>query len=66
MAAGNSIWNSTTFSTTCNTVLMIVLPPGLPVTSRTRPSCLTIIGVMELSMRFRGAIRFGSVPIRPC
>ena len=38
---------STTLTTTHSTVLMIVRPPGLPVTSTTLPSLATIVGVCE-------------------
>ena len=57
--------NSVTSSTTLKTVLMIVRPPGEPVMSTTLPSSTTIVGVIELSMRLPGAIRFGGVPIVP-
>ena len=50
---------SITFTTTHRTVLMIVRPPGLPVTSTGLPSFSTITGVMELSIRLPGAIWFG-------
>ncbi len=41
---------------------MIVGPPGLPSTSRTRPvtPSLTMVGDIDESMRFRGAIAFAS------
>ncbi len=52
-------------STTESTVLMIVRPPGEPVTSTTLPSLATIVGVIELSIRLRGSIRFAGVPMSP-
>ena len=39
--------------------------PGLPVTSKTLPFLVRIVGVWELSMRLPGAIRFGAVPMVP-
>ena len=45
--------------------MTIVLPPGLPVTSTTRPSLVTMVGVCELSIRLPGSTRFGAVPIEP-
>ena len=55
--------NSSTFSTICSDVLMMVRLPGLPVISTTLPLRVTIVGVWELSMRLPGAIWFASVPI---
>ena len=48
-----------------STVLMIVRPPGEPVTSTSLPSFVTIVGVIELSMRLPGSIRFAGVPMSP-
>ena len=48
-----------------STVLMIVRPPGLPVTSTRRPSRMTNVGVCALSMRLPGAMRLGAVPMSP-
>ena len=48
-----------------NTVLMIVRPPGLPVTNVTWPFFETTTGVIELSIRFPATIWLGFVPIRP-
>ena len=51
---------------TFSTVLMIVLPPGDPVTSASSPFLVvTMVGVIEQSMRFPGSMRLGSVPISP-
>ena len=56
---------STTLRIVSSTVLMMVLPPGLPVTMKSRPSFARMVGVMLESMRLPGAARFGSVPIKP-
>jgi len=42
-----------------------VRPPGEPVTSTSRPSRATIVGVIELSIRLSGAIRLAGVPMSP-
>ena len=57
---------SNTPNTTDKTVLMIVRPPGLPVTSTARPSRATTVGDCELSIRLPGAITLAGVPIAPC
>jgi hypothetical protein len=45
--------------TTCATVVMMVAPPGDPVTRRTRPSGeRTMVGVIDETMRFPGAMAF--------
>ena len=44
---------------------MIVRPPGEPVSSTTFPFFSTIVGVIELSIRLPGSIRFGGVPMPP-
>src|SRR3954470_14970057 len=44
---------------------MIVRPPGDPVINTTLPFFETIAGVIELSMRLPGSIRFAGVPIVP-
>jgi hypothetical protein len=54
-----------TASTTPKTVLMIVRPPGDPVISTTLPPFDTIVGVIELSIRLPGSIRFAGVPTVP-
>ena len=46
---------SRAFTSTQNTVLMMVRPPGLPVMSTARPLRVTMTGVMELSIRLPGA-----------
>ena len=43
----------------CSTVLMIVRPPGLPVTMNSLPSFARIVGVMLDSIRLPGRARFG-------
>jgi len=48
-----------------STVLMIVRPPGLPVTMNSCPSFARIVGVMLDSIRLPGSARFGFVPISP-
>ncbi len=50
---------------TQSVVLGMVRPPGDPVTILTLPSRSTIVGVMELSIRFPGAMMLAGVPIRP-
>ena len=62
---GGSRLNSRTFRTTQSVVLGMVRPPGDPVTSRTRPASITIVGDCELSIRLPPAITFAGVPIRP-
>ncbi len=57
--------HAVTFRTTFATVLMIVRPPGDPVSSSTLPSFTTIVGVMELSIRLPGAITLAGVPMSP-
>jgi len=64
-ASQTGISNSITFSVTHSTVLMMVRPPGLPVTSTGLPPFSTSVGVIELNMRLPGATRFGGVPISP-
>ena len=54
-----------TFMITCNTVVMIRDPPGLPATMNTLPSFLTIVGLIDESGRFLGATAFASPPINP-
>ena len=44
---------------------MIVRPPGEPVTSTSLPFFATIAGVIELSIRFPGAMTLAGVPIVP-
>ena len=56
---------STTLRMVCSTVLMMVRPPGLPVTSTRRPSRVTMVGDMLDSMRLPGPARLGSVPMSP-
>ena len=58
--------HAVTFSTTLSTVLMIVRPPGDPVTQHDLAVLrATIAGVIELSMRLPGAMRFAGVPMSP-
>ena len=57
---------SMTLRIVISTVLMIVRPPGVPVTMNSLPSLATIVGDMLDSMRLPGRARFGSVPISPC
>ena len=47
------------------TVLMIVRPPGEPVTMNSLPFFVTIVGVIELSIRLPGAMTFAGVPMSP-
>ena len=56
---------SITFDTSCSTVLMMRLPPGLPVTSTSRPSLSTRVGVIELSGRLPGPTALAAPPISP-
>ena len=44
---------------------MIVRPPGEPVTMNSLPFFVTIVGLIELSMRLPGAMRFAGVPMSP-
>ncbi len=44
---------------------MIVRPPGLPVTMRSCPFFVTMVGVMLESIRLPGAARLGPVPMSP-
>jgi hypothetical protein len=54
---------STTFRMVWSTVVMIVEPPGVPVTKKSSPSgSVTMVGVMAESMRFPGSMAFCS----PC
>ena len=50
---------------TCSVVVMIRDPPGLPVIRKFSPSFLTMVGVIDDSMRFSGSILFASPPINP-
>ena len=56
---------STTLTIVSSTVLMMVRPPGLPVTMNSRPSLASIAGVMLDNIRLPGCARFGFVPISP-
>ncbi len=40
-------------------------PPGVPITSDTLPSFVRIVGVIDDSGRFFGAIAFASLPTTP-
>ncbi len=64
-AARASIPNAVAFRMIWCTVLMIVLPPGDPVTSTVFPFRTTIAGLIEESIRLPGRIRFGAVPMSP-
>ncbi len=44
---------------------MIVLPPGEPTTINSLLSLVTMVGVMELSIRLPGSIAFACPPTRP-
>ena len=57
---------SMTLRIVISTVLMIVRPPGEPVTMNSLPSLATIVGDMLDSIRLPGRARLGSVPMRPC
>ena len=46
-------------------VVMIVDPPGEPITINGFPSFKTIVGVMELNGRFPGWMAFASFPTSP-
>ena len=46
-------------------MLMMVRPPGVPVTMNSWPSLAMIVGAMLDSMRLPGRARFGGVPISP-
>ena len=56
---------STASTIVSSTVLMMVRPPGLPVTMNSLPSFARIVGVMLESIRLPGSARFGLVPIEP-
>ena len=57
---------SITFMMTWNVVVMIVDPPGAPITMKRRPSgSSTTVGDMDDTMRRSGATRFRFVPDRP-
>ena len=57
-----SCWKSTTLRITCNTVLMIVRPPGEPMSNQGRPSRTRIVGDMLDNILRPGRIRLGGVP----
>ena len=40
-------------------------PPGVPTINEGFPSFNTIVGVIELNIRFFGCIEFASLPINP-
>ena len=56
---------SITLVITSNTVLMMVGPPGLPVTRKGLPSFATMVGVIEDSGRLPGAMALDSPWISP-
>ena len=56
---------SIALSTISITVLMIVRPPGDPVTMNSVPFFVTIVGLIELSIRLPGAMRLAGVPMSP-
>src|SRR6185369_7571087 len=47
------------------TVVIIVLPPGVPTTINSLPSFVIIVGVIELNILLLGAIAFASPPTKP-
>ena len=47
------------------TVVVMVGPPGVPTTARSSPSCTTMVGVIDESMRLPGSILLGSPCTRP-
>jgi hypothetical protein len=49
----------------CVTVVMMVEPPGLPVTSSTLPSLKTSVGLIDDSGRFIDPGALASPPMRP-
>ena len=49
----------------CNTDVIIVEPPGVPKVIQKESSFSTIVGVIELSILFCGAMAFASPPISP-
>ena len=65
MASWMFMPKSITLTRACSTVLMMVRPPGLPMTMNSLPSLATMVGVMLESIRLPGAARLGSVPISP-
>ena len=56
---------SITFTITCNTAVMIRLPPGEPVTSTGSPFFSTMVGVIDDSGRLPGPGRLASKPTSP-
>ena len=54
-----------TFEITCSTVLMIVGPPGLPVTRISLPSLVTKVGVIDESGRLPGVMELAGPWSRP-
>ena len=56
---------STTFRMVISTVLMMVRPPGEPVTMNNLPSLARMVGDMLDSGRLPGMARFGLVPMLP-
>ncbi len=59
------ILNSSTFKIVCKTDVIMVEPPGVPKVIRSLPFFSTMVGVMELNMRFSGAILLASAPVKP-
>ena len=49
----------------CKTEVIIVDPPGVPTTIYKLPFFSTIVGVIELNIRFSGSILLASAPISP-
>ena len=49
----------------CSTEVIIVDPPGVPTDINNFPFFSTIVGVIELSIRFPAAMLFASPPVTP-
>ena len=61
----SEMYKMVTFIIFCKTEVIMVEPPGVPNTIFNLPSFSTIVGVMELSIRFSDAIELASEPIKP-
>ena len=56
---------STTFTNVWSTEVGMVAPPGLPNTMKRSPLRVTMVGAMDDSIRFPGAMEFAALPTNP-
>jgi hypothetical protein len=64
-ASVGDMWKSCQLVRTWKIDVAIREPPGVPITTATRPSWVRIVGVMVDSGRLPGAIAFASPPTTP-